>query len=299
MKRELKMTNATTKKKFRLFKLTGGAKSAIPMGLLFIVGFLGPLLIVLYYSFLPDRAFSYIDGFTLENYAHFFTRGYFKSFLWTFGLAFFATIISFIVSYPVAYGLARVFGRWAALITLFFVFPVFVSENLRLFGWILILLKGGGVIAGTVKMFTGLETGTLLYNWGAILLGLVYNYLPFTLFPMVLGISLVKTDQIEAASDLGANRFQIWREVELPIAMPGIMIGMLLTFVLAVGAIAEAKLLGGQSIIPIAHTIQQEFQYAQNWPLGSTIAMITIILVGSIAFYTLSKVDLDKLLGGR
>ena len=81
--------------------------------------------------------------------------------------------------------------------------------------------------------------------------------------------------------------------------MPGILIGVLLTFVLAVGAIAEAKILGGQSIVPIAHAIQHEFTYAQNWPLGSAISVLTIGLVGIMVFFVLSRVDLDRLLGGR
>ena len=83
------------------------------------------------------------------------------------------------------------------------------------------------------------------------LFGLVYIYLPFMLFPMTLGLAMVPRDLIDAARDLGASRLQIWREIELPLAMPGILIGMLLTFVLAIGATAEAKILGGQSIIVI------------------------------------------------
>lgn len=281
------------------FRLSAGAKCAIPIGILFLVAFIAPLLIVLGFSFLPERTFGFTGELTLENYEHFFTEGYYSTFLWTFGLAFAATCLCIIIGYPVAYGLARVFGPWAAIITLVFVFPIFVSENLRLVGWTLVLLKGGGVLAYTVKMLTGFETGTLLYGPGAILLGLTYVYLPFMIFPMTLGISMVPKEQTEAASDLGANRLQIWREVELPIAMPGILIGVLLTFVLAVGAIAEAKILGGQSIVPIAHAIQHEFTYAQNWPLGSAISVLAIGLVGILVFFVLSKVDLDRLLGGR
>ena len=81
--------------------------------------------------------------------------------------------------------------------------------------------------------------------------------------------------------------------------MPGILIGVLLTFVLAVGSISEAKILGGQSIVPIALSIQHEFTYAQNWPLGSAISVLTIMVVAVMVFFVLSKVDLDRLLGGR
>ena len=283
----------------RPFRLSAGAKCAIPIGLLFLLAFVAPLLIVLGFSFLPERTFGFTGELTLENYAHFFTEGYYSTFVWTFGLAFTATCLCVLVGYPVAYGLARVFGGWAAIITLVFVFPIFVSENLRLMGWSLFLLKGGGVLAYTLRMVTGFETGTLLFGPGSILLGLTYVFLPFMIFPMTLGISMVPKEQIEAASDLGASRLQIWKEVELPIAMPGILIGVLLTFVLAVGSISEAKILGGQSIVPIAHAIQHEFTYAQNWPLGSAISVLTILVVAVLVFFVLSKIDLDRLLGGR
>lgn len=293
------MSDTTATVPARWFRLSAGAKCAIPIGILFFAAFVAPLMIVLGFSFLPERTFGFTGELTLDNYAHFFTEGYYKTFLWSFGLAFAATGCCVLIGYPVAYGLARVFGPWAAIITLMFVFPIFVSENLRLFGWVLVLIKGGGVLAGTVKMLTGFETGTLLYSPGTILLGLVYVYLPFMVFPMTLGISMVPKEQVEAASDLGANRLQIMREVELPIAMPGILIGVLLTFVLAVGAIAEAKILGGQSIVPIALSIQHEFTYAQNWPLGSAISVLAIVVVGIMVFFVLSRIDLDRLLGGR
>ncbi len=288
-----------TTKNARFLPLSAGAKCAIPIAILFLVAFVAPLSIVLGFSFFPERTFGFTGELTLENYEHFFTEGYYGTFLWTFGLAFAATCCCLVIGYPVAYGLARVFGAWAAIITLIFVFPIFVSENLRLVGWTLVLQKGGGVFAYTVKMLTGYEMGTLLYGPGSILLGLTYVYLPFMIFPMTLGISMVPKEQVEAASDLGANRLQIWREVELPIAMPGILIGVLLTFVLAVGAIAEAKILGGQSIVPIAHAIQHEFTYAQNWPLGSAISVLTIFVVGVMVFFVLSRIDLDRLLRGR
>ena len=124
----------------------------------------------------------------------------------------------------------------------------------------------------------------MLFTTGATLFGMVYVHLPFMLFPMTLGLSMVPERPIEAARDLGATRLQVWREVELPLAMPGIIIGMLLTFVLAVGAIAESKILGGQSVIVITHDIEIAFTYAQNWPLGSALAVLLMLVVGVLIF---------------
>jgi len=147
----------------------------------------------------------------------------------------------------------------------------------------------------------------VLYDYGAVglgcflvfLLGMVYVYLPFMLFPMTLGLSTVPRDLIDAGRDMGASRLQIWREIELPLAMPGILIGMLLTFVLAVGAVAEAKILGGQSIIVITHDIEIAFTYAQNWPLGSALSVLLMLVVGALVLIVLRRFDLDTILGRR
>ena len=126
--------------------------------------------------------------------------------------------------------------------------------------------------------------------------GMVYVYLPFMLFPMTLGVSMVPRETVEAAADLGANRWQVFYEVELPLAMPGIVIGGLLTFVLAMGAIAEAKVLGGQSVIPIVHDIEIAFTYAQNWPLGAALAVLLMLVVGVLVLIVLRRFDLDRIL---
>jgi spermidine/putrescine transport system permease protein len=110
---------------------------------------------------------------------------------------------------------------------------------------------------------------------------------------------MVPEDAREAASDLGASRWQVFREIELPLSMPGIMIGFLLTFVLAVGAIAEAKVLGGQRIIPITHDIEIAFTYAQNWPLGAALAVLLMLVVGVLVILVLRRFDLDAVLGRR
>jgi spermidine/putrescine transport system permease protein len=128
---------------------------------------------------------------------------------------------------------------------------------------------------------------------------MVYVYLPFMLFPMTLGVSMVPRDVTDAASDLGASRLQVFREVELPLAMPGIVIGCLLTFVLAVGAIAEAKVLGGQSVIVITHDIEIAFTYAQNWPLGAALSVLLMLVVGTLVLLVLRRFDLDRILGRR
>lgn len=275
-----------------------GFRYSLPVLLLLAVGFAAPLLAVIGFSFVEPRSFSLWSEPTLANYRTIFEQTYYRSFLWSLAFAALTVVVLAVICYPVAYGLARVFGRWSNLVTLLFVLPLFISENVRLYGWVLFLIKGG-VLLGGVKALTGVELTSILFTPPMIVFGMVYVYLPFMLFPMTLGLSMVPREVTEAAFDLGASRAQVFREVELPLAMPGIIIGALLTFVLGVGAIVEAKVLGGQSVIPITHDIEIAFTYAQNWPLGAALSVLLMLVVGLLVLIVLKRFDLDRILGRR
>jgi spermidine/putrescine transport system permease protein len=275
-----------------------GPLNASPVLLFLAVGFAAPLLAVIGYSFMPERTFGLWQTPTLENYENVFASTSYISFLWSLGLATLTVTILALICYPVAYGLARVFGKWSTVLTLLFTIPLFVSENVRLYGWILFFIKNG-VLLGTLKSWFGVEPESWLFTEGMIVLGMVYVYLPFMLFPMTLGVSMVPKETRDAAFDLGASKWQVFKEVDLPLSMPGIMIGFLLAFVLAVGAIAEAKVLGGQKVIPITHDIEIAFTYAQNWPLGSALAVLLMLVVGVLVLRVLRRFDLDVILGRR
>ncbi len=275
-----------------------GRRHALPLFGLLAIGFLAPLLAILWFSVTPPRTFSLWQPPTLENYRTIFAETFYQSFLWSLGLASVTVVILAVACYPLAYGLAKLFGRWANLLTLFLVLPLFVSENLRLYGWVLFFIKGG-LLLGSFKALTGWQFDSALFTPGMIIFGMVYVYLPFMLFPMTLGVSMVPRETTEAAADLGASRWQVFREIELPLAMPGITIGCLLTFVLAVGAVAEAKILGGQSVIPITHDIEIAFTYAQNWPLGAALSVLLMLVVGALVLTVLRRFDLDSILGRR
>jgi spermidine/putrescine transport system permease protein len=281
-------------------RLGPGPAAALPVLLFLGASFVAPLLAVAAYSLATPRSFSAFRSFTLDNYRTIFdpANTVWLSFAWSLGLAALTVVILALVAYPIANGLARGFDRWAGLVGLLFVFPLFISENVRLYGWILFLIKGG-VLDGSLKALLGVDGPDVLFRPGTILFGMAYVYLPFMLFPMTLGLSMVPRDLVDAARDLGASRWQTWREVELPLALPGILTGLLLTFVLAAGAVAEAKVLGGQSVIVITHDIEIAFTYAQNWPLGSALAVLTTLIVGAVAMAAIARLDLDRVLGRR
>jgi spermidine/putrescine transport system permease protein len=291
-----KAQSAAARPARRRRRLSPGLLAALPVILFLAVAFAAPLLTVFGYSFMPEKTFELGQAPTLENYLAVFSNSYYLSFGKSLGLALVTVALLMVISWPIAYGMAKLFGRWANILTLAIIIPLFVSENIRLFGWVLFLIKGG-VMLGGLKAWLGIDAESMLYDVPAIVLGLVYVYLPFSLFPMVLGVSMVPREVTEAAFDMGASRWQVFREVELPLAMPGILIGGLLTFILAMGSLAESKILGGQAVIMIADEIETAFTFGQNWPLGSALSVILILFSGTLVLTLLSWIDLDKILG--
>lgn len=275
-----------------------GFFAALPMILLLVLAFIAPLLVIGVFSIMPQKVFSFNHTPDFSSYAEILRQGYWRSFAWSLGMSLAATAILFIISWPLAFAMAKVFKRFTIVLTIGVVLTLFVSENIRLFGWVITLMKGG-LIEGHFRAWTGIGFDSPLYNVPIIVFGLVYVYFPFMLFPLAQGIAMVPDDARQAAVDLGASRYQVFREVDIPLAAPGIVIGSLLCFVLSVGAIAESKLLGGQAVIVIGDEVETAFTYGQNWPLGSALAIVLIAVISVLALIGVSRVDLDSLLGSR
>ncbi len=275
-----------------------GLFSALPVVALLGLAFLAPLVVVALFSIMPAKVFSLANTPDFSAYAVFVQQGYYKSLLWSLGMALASTAILLVVCWPLAYAMAKVFKSFTLVLTIAIVMSLFVSENIRLFGWVLTLMKGG-LIEGHFRALTGIGFDSPLYGVPIIVFGLVYVYLPFMLFPLAQGIAMVPDDTRQAAYDLGASRWQVLWQIEIPLAAPGIVVGSLLSFVLAAGALAESKILGGQAVIAIADDIETAFTFGQNWPLGSALSMVLIVIIGTLALFGISKVDLDAIMGRK
>lgn len=275
-----------------------GVLSSLPLTAILLLSFVAPLGVVALFSIMPQKVFDLAHMPNFAAYSVFFDQGYYKSLLWSLGMAMISTAILFVICWPLAYGMAKVFGRFSLILTIAVVMSLFVSENIRLFGWVLTLMKGG-LIEGHIRAWTGVGWDSPLYNTGIIIFGLVYVYLPFMLFPLAQGISMVPDDARQAAADLGATRWQVLHQIELPLAAPGVMVGSLLSFVLAAGALAESKILGGQAVIVIADDIETAFTFGQNWPLGAALSVILIVIIGGLAVFGVNKIDLDSIMGRK
>lgn len=270
----------------------------MPLVLLLAVSFLAPLVLIMIFSTMPRRVFEIAHLPDFSSYVALFRQGYFKSLFWSLGMALVTTVVLFVICWPLAFAMAKVFRRFTLVITIAVVMSLFISENIRLFGWVLTLMKGG-LIDGHLRAWFGFGLDGALYNVPVIVFGLIYVYLPFMLFPLAQGIAMIPEDVRQAAADLGATRRQVLFEIDLPLAMPGIVVGSLLTFVLAAGALAEAKLLGGQAVIVIAQEVETAFTYSQDWPLGSALSTMLIVIVGVLAVFAISRINLDTLMGRR
>jgi spermidine/putrescine transport system permease protein len=280
----------------RGLRLRSGTVWSLPVAALLITGFFGPLVIVAIYAFMPPRTFQLSGSLQLTNFETILNQGFWNSYVWSLYLAVLTVLITLVLCYPLAYAMVKTFGpRWANVLVVALVLPLFVSENIRLLGWSLILGRGG-VLGGTLQSLFNIEIGGLLFNAPATLLGLVYIYLPFMLFPLILGLSMVPDDLVAAARDLGAGRLQVFREVELPLAKPGLLIGVLLTFVLSLGSVAESLILGGKSVVMITTDIERAFSFQQNWPLGSALSLLLMVIAGMFVLLMLRRLDMDLVL---
>lgn len=283
---------------FRIGALPTGFWCALPLLMLLLLGFVAPMIMVGLYSFMPRGSFSPWGTPTLENYIDIVEQNFYISFGWSLWLAFLSTLILLVVSYPLAVAIKKAAPKRALILTVLIVAPLFVAENIRLQGWVLFLDKAG-VLDGGLEAMLGAGPGSLVTNVPAIVFGIVYVYLPFMLFPMILGLANVPPDVREAAADMGATRWRMFRDIELPLAAPGVLIGGLLCFVISLGAFSEAKFLGKGVIVTVAQDIESAFTFGQNWPRGSALSVLVILLAGAAVVVAMRRMDLDKMLGRR
>ncbi len=268
---------------------------AAPVALFMLACFGLPIFIVAWFSVMTPRTFDLTTDFTLQNYVAVFADGYAKPMMWSLLGAAITTAVCAALSWPAAVVLHRYAGRWASLVSALIALPIFISESVRLFGLSVFMMPRGGILAGSIEALTGWQIGSILNTWGAALVGMTYIHLPFMLFPLLLGVSLIPADRMEAARDLGASRWQVFREVELPLALPGLAIGALLVFVLSLGANAEVAILGGRAVTVVTTAIEQRFNYAQDWPMGAALTVIVIAITAVIVLPALARLDLNKL----
>ena len=272
----------------KLRKKEGGNLLLAPAVLWLLALLVAPLVIVVIVSFATRGAYGKtIYDFTVANYERAFDTLYLRAYWRTVWIAVATTALCAVVSYPVAYYLAlRAPARWKRILLVLTVIPFWTSFLIRTYAWIL-LLRSEGVI-NSALMGTGLigEPLKLLYNDFAVLVGQVYGELPFMILPIYVALERFDARLLEAAQDLGANRFWTFFKVTLPLSRPGLMAGIVLVFIPSLGAFITPDLLGGAKSVMIGNLIQNQFAQL-NQPFGSALSLlltVAVLLLLAIAF---------------
>jgi spermidine/putrescine transport system permease protein len=247
-----------------------------------------PAAIMLVYSFCRRGALGgVVYDFTLENYAAVLDATYLHIVVRSIGFAAATTIACFVVGYPVAYFIGRSAERRRSLLLMLVMIPFWTSFLIRTYAWLTILRSEG--LLNAILLATGLVAAPLemLYTPGAVLVGLVYTFLPFMILPVYTSVEKMDHALVEAAYDLGAAPRRAFAKVILPMTWPGIRAGILLVFVPALGLYAVNDILGGGKVDMIGNVIENQFKgNARNWPFGAALGTSLVVAFGAALWYT-------------
>lgn len=237
-----------------------------------------PMALIAAYSFM-DQGNSIISfSFTLEHYKKFFTDPDFLLILWrSIVIAVKTTIICFLLGYPVAYFIAGSREKVQNILILCITIPMWINMLVRTYAWIGLLSEGG--LFQRILQLVGLGEVELLHTEGAVLLGMVYNFLPFMILQIHTSLSKMDNSLLEASADLGANPVKTFLRVTFPLSLPGVINGITLVFLPSVSSFFIPKLLGGGQYFLIGNMIENQFITVGEWNFGSAISMIMAVIM--------------------
>jgi spermidine/putrescine transport system permease protein len=248
-----------------------------------------PLFLVLFYTFTVST-----DGgirFTIEHIRRFCEPVYVMVLVRSIALALLSTVICLVIGYPIALILAgKGYNKKSILISLF-VIPMWMNFLLRTYAWMTLLEKNGPINA--LLSYLHLPTMGLLYTNKAVVLGMVYNFLPFMILPIYSVLSKIDNSIIESAEDLGADYITVFKRVIFPLSLPGVMSGITMVFMPAVTTFVISRLLGGGQYMLIGNLIEQQFLFVGDWNFGSAISFVMMVII-LISMGIMSKYDKEN-----
>jgi len=245
--------------------------------LVLIIFAIFPLFIMLAYSFKSDSGSA---GVTLENYIRFFSKGlYLKLTFRTIMNSLAVTAISLVISYPLAYFMAKKFKGLKNIVMILIIIPFFTNQLVRVYSW-LIFLQDGGVLDSFLQS-VGLTHQSLgiLFTQSAVIIGLVHAFFPYMVITIYLALERVENSLLEASSSLGASKIRTFFQVVVPLSMPGVITGIMIVFVPCLGTFVEPRILGGVNGTVIGTVIEDQFFEIFGWNFGASIAFVLFALV--------------------
>ena len=234
---------------------------------IFIVG---PLLVVLYFAFTDQEGkFTFENILSLSSYSH--------TFIVSLGFALIATVICLIIGYPLAYCMSRMSERARSVLTVLLMLPMWISLLIRTYS-LMALLDNGGLVSGFLTEL-GFEKLTFIGTEGAVILGMIYDFLPYMVLPIFTSMNKLDVRYLEAAADLGCNNRKTLLRVILPLTMPGVISGVTMVFVPSISTFYISQKLGGGVFDLLGDTIERQFQNAVTYHTGAAISLVMMILI--------------------
>jgi spermidine/putrescine transport system permease protein len=244
-----------------------------------------PLAMMLIFSFLSDVP---IGGrsihWTVENYTKFVSKTFYLQLsLKSVRMGLLTTFFCVIIGYPMAYAIAKVFrGQWKSALFLLVIVPFWSSSLIRAYSWIIVLRQEWAINAVLQTFHLPADSVSILFTFSAVVIGLVHAYLPYVVLTIYVSLDRIDDTLIQAAQSLGANRLQSFLRVTLPLSLPGVLAGAILTFIPSTGSFMEPRVLGGTSGTVIGTIIEDQFVSVFNWTFGAALAFILLVVVGII-----------------
>lgn len=236
-----------------------------------------PMLLITLYAFSRPGNDIVAFHFTLSNFVRFLEPVFLKILFKSLQIAFITTIVTLLIGYPIAYYVSKMRENIQMLVVLLITMPMWINMLIRTYAWISILGNNG--LLNSMLHQIGMGNVNILYTDSAVILGMVYNYLPFMIISIHAQLSKMDNQLIQASYDLGANRFLTFWKIVFPLSIPGVITGITLVFLPAVSSFVIPKLLGGGNYMLIGNLIENQFGTAGNWNFGSAISMIMAFVI--------------------
>ena len=266
-------------------KKSGLFLTVLPLYLFTLCFVVGPLLYMVALSFATNGSgSSTIWSFTLENYKKIAEPVYLKSFVQSFQLAITSTLLIVLMGYPFGYFMAKLSAKWKKRMMLLIMIPFWTSSLIRMYGWILILQAKGVLNGFLMKLGIIEEPLKILYSYPAVVIGMVYALLPFMVLAVYSSVEKMDWSYVEAARDLGANAVKAFFTVTFKLTLPGLLTGVILTFIPSMGLFFIADILGGNKIVLVGSVIQDQLTRGSNWPFAAALAVVLLLLTSLMMF---------------
>lgn len=250
-----------------------------------------PMLLIIAYAFTVEGTAFFQCQFTLDNFARFFSDAvFFQVLIRSMRTAIITTIVCLLLGYPAAYAISRS-GMSSTKLILIITLPTWINMLVRTYAWVGILQDNG--LLNSLLGLLHIGPFQFMYTDFAVVLGMVYNFLPFMILEIHTSLSKMDPSYLEAASDLGADHVKAFFKVTLPLSIPGIISGITLVFLPAVSSFFIPKLLGGGQYVLIGNVIESQFLTSGNWSFGSALSLTMVIII-MISMYFTRKLDRNR-----